>query len=154
MCPIFNAPQELNKMDEVGEWQEESSLSEGGWGHMGLAAHNKTEVRAAGRYWPTRLTMSIQSLTLTVLSDIFFSFLAPPSSSVLLLLAPYDKYVHSCLFFPLTCTTFSGTSLYFSNTPVLIYALRRAPGSENNGSARYVEPKVFSTIKMFFFWIE
>lgn len=33
-------------MDEVGEWQEESSLSEGGWGHMGLAAHNETEARA------------------------------------------------------------------------------------------------------------
>lgn len=34
----------------------------------------------------------------------------------------------------------------------LIRALRRAPGSENNGSARCVEPKVCSIIKMVFFW--
>lgn len=28
-------------MDEEGEWQEESSLSEGGWGHVGPAAHSQ-----------------------------------------------------------------------------------------------------------------
>lgn len=28
-------------MDEVGEWQQESSLSEGGWSHVGPAAHNQ-----------------------------------------------------------------------------------------------------------------
>lgn len=29
-------------MDEVGEWQEESSWSEGGWSHVGPAAPNQT----------------------------------------------------------------------------------------------------------------
>lgn len=51
-------------------------------------------------------------------------------------------------FFSLTCTTFSGTTLYFFNSPVLIPALKPPLHRENNGSARHAEPQahVFTVI--------
>lgn len=51
-------------------------------------------------------------------------------------------------FFSLTCTTFSGPTLYFFNSPVLIPALKPPLQRENNGSARHAEPKaqVFTVI--------
>lgn len=119
-----------------------------------LQLTTKLRRERAGRYWSTRLTMSIQSFTLTINARWYFFLLS--CSSVIFSITSLGAKWQKCPqlpFFPLTCTTFSGTTLYFANTPVLIYALRRAPGSENNGSARHVEPNVFRTIKMFFFWI-
>lgn len=78
-----------------------------------------------------------------------FPFLTPPPSSVFHPLAPHHKYLNSCPFFPLSHAQHFLALPCTSQT--LIRALRRAPGSENNGSARRVEPKVCSIIKMVFF---
>lgn len=87
-------------------------------------------------------------LTLTINAHFhhLFPFLVPPQPLTLLLLAQYPKYLNSCPFFsPLTCTPFSGTTRYFLHTRVLAHARKRALQSENNGSARHVEPKAQSS---------